>query len=251
MSPTIETIVSADIGGTNSRLELHEVNRTVVEATAGTSKKGWIKGTRAPGTLVLKKTYQNHEFKSFEAVLHAFLREANAKAPVTACFAVAGPVRNNAAQLTNRNWNINGDSIAQEFSIRRVLLVNDFVALGYGLLTLDEAKECVCLQDAPKQPDAPIACIGAGTGLGQCFLTPVPGEDDLFADAAQGGEGGATVGYTCFPSEGGHAEFAPRNDLEFDLLNFLMRKFEQKHRVSVERVVSGTGLVNVYEVRLL
>jgi len=71
--------------------------------------------------------------------------------------------------------------------------------------------------------------VGAGTGLGECFST------------ATGGE------YTTFPSEGGHAEFAPRNDLENELLNFLKKKFEQKHRVSVERVVSGPGLANIYE----
>ena len=68
-------------------------------------------------------------------------------------------------RFTNRdNWEIDGDRIATEFLIKRVLLVNDFVALGYGLLTLDEATECLCLQDAPRQPNAPIACIGAGTG---------------------------------------------------------------------------------------
>jgi glucokinase len=133
-----------------------------------------------------------------------------------------------------------------------VLIVNDFLAVGYGLLTLNEATECVCLHDAPKIKSAPIACVGAGTGLGECFLTP---------DASTGA-------YRCFPSEGGHAEFAPRNEvsifavrivifiknhlvavaqLEIELLTFLKHKFEQKHRVSVERVVSGIGLANVYE----
>lgn len=95
---------------------------------------------------------------------------------------------------------------------------------------------------APKQPNAPIACIGAGTGLGQCFLTPVGHEDDLSSEGQHD-----AVEYNCFASEGGHAEFAPRNDTEFGLLTFLKEKFVQKHRVSVERVVSGTGLANVYE----
>lgn len=85
------------------------------------------------------------------------------------------------------------------------------------------------LQEGKKDLSAPIACIGAGTGLGQCFLTPSAGS------------------YQCFPSEGGHAEFAPRNELEFGLLRFLKDKFKQKHRVSVERVVSGSGLANIYE----
>ena len=66
------------------------------------------------------------------------------------------------------------------------------------------------LQDAPVLRSAPIGCIGAGTGLGECFVTP---NDDGF--------------FTAWPSEGGHAEFAPRNDLEFELLVFLKKKFEQ------------------------
>jgi glucokinase len=78
---------------------------------------------------------------------------------------------------------------------------------------------------------APIACVGAGTGLGECFSTCA--------------EPGAP--YETFPSEGGHAEFAPRNDLEMELLTFLKAKFKQKNRVSVERVISGPGLANVYE----
>ena len=115
--------------------------------------------------------------------------------------------------------------------IQRVRLVNDFVANGYGLLTLDHEKECVCLQRAPHVAGAPIACIGAGTGLGECFST-----------ATEVGKE-----YDTYASEGGHAEFAPRNDLETELLTFLKKKFAQRNRVSVERVVSGTGLANVYE----
>lgn len=75
-----------------------------------------------------------------------------------------------------------------------------------------------------------IFYIGAGTGLGECFLT---------CDSKSN--------YECYPSEGGHAEFAPRNDLEIKLLKFLSNKFNSKHRISVERLVSGTGLANIYE----
>ena len=110
-------------------------------------------------------------------------------------------------------------------------LINDFVANGYGLLTLDESKECVTLQAAPKIAGAPIACVGAGTGLGECFSTAV--------------ESGAP--YESYPSEGGHAEWAPRSALEVELLEFMKSKFEQKHRVSVERVISGPGLATMYE----
>ena len=119
------------------------------------------------------------------------------KPPAAACLAVAGPVKANKVRFTNRaSWSIDGDEIAAAFQIRTVSLINDFLAMGYGILTLDEEKECVALQKAEKVRSAPIACIGAGTGLGECFLTP-----------------DSSGKYTCFPSEGGHAEFAPRDDV--------------------------------------
>ena len=99
----------------------------------------------------------------------------------------------------------------------------------YGLLTLTDSEK-IRLNDAPPRPRAPMACVGAGTGLGECFLT---------ADAAGN--------YTCFPSEGGHVEFSPRDELSLDLFEFLKAKFSLKKRVSVERVVSGPGLGHMYE----
>lgn len=85
---------------------------------------------------------------------------------------------------------------------------------------------------APKDLiNGPKVCVGAGTGLGECYLTQTNGEGD----------------YTCFPSEGGHVEYAPRNDVEVSLFKYLNNKFSSKGRISVERVVSGKGLANVYE----
>ena len=189
---------------------------------------------RAPGLLLLKKSYHNEDYASFGDVVRAFLAEAAVcKPPVTACLAVAGPVKNNVVRFTNRDtWEIDGDQIGEELGIKKVVLINDFVAAGYGVLTVNVEKECLTLQKADRDSSAPIACIGAGTGLGQCYLTP-SGSDGVDGD------------YRCFPSEGGHAEYAPRNELEFRLLTFLKEKFNAKHRVSVERIVSGTGLSNV------
>lgn len=163
---------------------------------------------RAPGLLLLKKSYQNQDFASFGEVVRAFLKEAAvSKPPVTACLAVAGPVKNNIVRFTNRDsWEIDGDLIGEELGIKKVFLINDFVAAGYGVLTLNTDQECITLQKAVMQGNAPIACIGAGTGLGQCFLTPSGGVDD-------------SGDYRCFPSEGGHAEFAPRNEVNFFFLS--------------------------------
>lgn len=150
--------------------------------------------------VLLKKEYQNCDYPTFLSVLKKFLEEAKLdRAPDCGCFAVAGPVADNKVRFTNRDsWSIDGDEVAEALGIARVVLINDFLAVGYGILTLDEEKECIVLQKAPKRGDAPIACIGAGTGLGECFLTP-----------NQDGE------YTCFPTEGGHAEFAPRSEVRW------------------------------------
>ncbi|CAN0197591.1 unnamed protein product, partial [Laminaria digitata] len=120
--------------------------------------------------------------------------------------------------------------IEERFNIATVRLVNDFVAAGYGLLTLDIDTECITLQAGERKQGAPIGCIGSGTGLGETFLTcPVGGKD-----------------YDAYPTEGGHAEMAPRNDLEYEFIKYV----KQAHgttRVSVERLASGSGLVNAYD----
>lgn len=163
----MQTFVCADIGGTNTRLTLYEIN----------INKSFIKlnlQTQWPGKIIFNKKYNNADFKDFNSILFAFLQEASTGAPRTpaaACLAVAGPVKDNTVHLTNCKWTIEGAAVAAAFGIRTVLLINDFLAMGYGLLALTP-QEVVPLQNAPKQTDKPIACIGAGTGLGECFLTP-------------------------------------------------------------------------------
>lgn len=187
---------------------------------------------------VFKKEFYNENYRSLLTVIQQFLKESGrGSVPHAACLAVAGPVSGDRAVLTNRKeWHIDGVEIASKVGINKVKVVNDFVAMGYGLLTLDHKTECIKLHgpDAPPHAAAaPKACIGAGTGLGQCYLTPK-------------GDGK----YRCYASEGGHAEFAPRTELELSMLHYLRGKFEAKHRISVERVVSGTGLSNVSSTHL-
>ena len=154
---------------------------------------------RTPGKLVFSKQYLNENFSSFEAALEQFFRDAgdsSSRVPIAACIACAGPVCNNKVEMTNRDgWIITAENIKKVFGIKTVNLINDFAAVGYGLLTLQK-EELVVLQDAPRQSGAPMATIGAGTGLGECYLTPGPGGD-----------------YVCYPCEGGHAEFAPRSEV--------------------------------------
>lgn len=162
---------------------------------------------RLPGKLIHEQKYHNEGHHTLLEVIHLFLQEAKpAVLPSTACLAVAGPVSNNRAHLTNRSsWNIDGKTIGKVLGLQRCRVINDFVAMGYGLLTLNEATECVELQKAPKHNDAPIACIGAGTGLGECFITP-----------------NGLGGHECYGSEGGHAEFAPRSAVS--AFNFIHKR---------------------------
>ena len=103
---------------------------------------------RAPGKLIFERQYMNCDFPTFNDVVRRFLEESGiSKPPITACLAVAGPVYNNSVEFTNRKeWKIVGEAVARTFGIRTVRLINDFVAVGYGLLTLNEDTECITLQ---------------------------------------------------------------------------------------------------------
>lgn len=219
-------VLSADCGGTTTRLMLYRV----------APEDPIVPGRPAPGTLVHEEKYPNILFKSLHEIIDLFLHQDCGlvdPCPVVAVLALAGIVVNNQCRFTNLDWVVDGSELAQAFGIARVELINDFVAQGYGMLTLGE-NEVTKLNDVTPSRGAPIACIGAGTGLGQCFLVADPSGD-----------------YRCYPSEGSHVEFGPRgagsSELQIDLLKYLKVKFSGWNRISVERVVSGTGICNVYE----
>ncbi|MCS6782195.1 MAG: glucokinase [Gloeomargarita sp. SKYBB_i_bin120] len=196
-------VLVGDIGGTNTRLELLHL--------------------ADPPQVLSARSYRNDDYPDLTAIGQAFLAQAAAR-PELACLAVAGPVEENTMNLTNRNWRITGDALAQQWDIPQVRFLNDLEAVGYGLLQLTPA-DWVVLQEGKKVPGAPIGVVAAGTGLGECFLT---------WDGQQ---------YRVWPSEGGHVDFAPRNDRELGLWRYLQAQFG---RVSAERVVSGPGLWNIY-----
>ncbi|MDB9527554.1 glucokinase [Oscillatoria sp. CS-180] len=206
-------LLAGDIGGTKTILRL-------VSADGETLKTCY------------EKQYVSKDFPDLVPLVQAFLKEAGQQTaqsgqPEKACFAIAGPVLNNTSKLTNLTWNLAGDRLAQELQLESALLINDFEAIGYGVLQLED-NDVHPLQIGIPNGSAPVAVIGAGTGLGQGFLIPQNGKAKVF------------------PSEGGHADFAPRSELDFQLLKYLLDK-HQIARISAERVVSGQGVVSIYQ----
>ncbi|HHP7229604.1 MAG TPA: glucokinase [Xenococcaceae cyanobacterium] len=204
-------LLTGDIGGTKTILRLVKVasNRKTYQTVA-------------------ENKYSSQNFPDLVPMVQQFLASLSQTETITAaCFAIAGPVVDHASNLTNLDWELDSRRLEQELNIAQVSLINDFAANSYGILGLD-ASEIYTLQTGIKQNDAPIAVIGAGTGLGQGFLIP------------QGNK------YLVFPSEGGHTDFAPRNELEIQLLRYLQTKISSEH-ISVERVVSGQGIVSIYQ----
>ncbi|MDF5707969.1 MAG: glucokinase [Nostoc sp. S4] len=202
-------LLAGDIGGTKTILRL-------VEASDSSSLH-----------TIHQESYQSSDFPDLVPIVQQFLVKANTSIPHKACFAIAGPIVKNTAKLTNLAWFLDTERLQEELGIPQISLINDFTAIGYGILGLQK-QDLHQLQAGKLQPEAPVAIIGAGTGLGQGFLIK------------QGNN------YQIFPSEGGHVDFAPRNEIEFQLLKYLLNKHDIQ-RVSVERVVSGMGIVSIYQ----
>ncbi|NKE70265.1 glucokinase [Candidatus Manganitrophus noduliformans] len=174
--------------------------------------------------LLDEQVFPSRSYADFSQVVQEFLKDRKTSFR-EACFGVAGPVVNGRCETTNLPWTVEADQIGRRFKIPSVALLNDLEATAYGALGLTEKGYCSL---NPGQADAGgnRAVIAAGTGLGEAIL---------FWD-----------GSTCRPSasEGGHADFAPRNPLEIELLEYLLKRYT---RVSYERVLSGPGIWNIYQ----
>lgn len=206
-------LLAGDIGGTKTILRLVEVTEvTLTEKTFKTVKDA---------------QYISASFADLVPMVQEFLAQDKYLKPQLACFAIAGPVVNNTCNLTNLNWILDTKRLELELDIPQISLINDFAANSFGILGLKDF-DVHTLQPGEAREEAPIAVIGAGTGLGEAFLIP------------QGKK------YQIFASEGGHADFAPRNELETALLKYLRTKLEVEH-ISVERVVSGQGIASIYQ----
>jgi glucokinase len=196
-------ILAADIGGTNARVALFDA--------------------AALERPVVEETYPSRADASLGAILRRF--RARHAAPVEfACAGVAGPVRNERVEATNLPWVVDAADIAHCVGASRAWLINDLEANAYGLASLAPS-DFVTLQEGAPDARGNACVVSAGTGLG---------EAGLYWDGSA---------HRPFSSEGGHANFGPRNDLEIELLRWLAARFGH---VSWERVLSGPGLVNIY-----
>jgi glucokinase len=199
-------ILAGDIGGTHTRL-------------------AFLEGTADRLQPLQTEVFPSPQFSGLTEIARKFLGE-HPQAVDAACFGLPGAVVNGRVETTNLPWVVDARQMAADLSLSSVTLINDLFANAHGIALLEESDFVVL------NPGVPIgtgnrALISAGTGLG---------EAGLYAD----GRGD----HHPFPSEGGHADFAPRTDLEIDLLRYLLGRFEH---VSYERVLSGPGLHNIYQ----
>ncbi|SES94411.1 glucokinase [Nitrosomonas marina] len=203
-------IIYGDIGGTKTLLQMAECVGATFRANS-------------------LRRYRSGEYRSFADMLNHFLNEVGFDtttcSPVAACFAVAGPIVDQRSQLTNLPWLLDAAQIARAFSIEYVKLLNDFEAAAMGVDDL-APEDLVMLQSGCAQPKAMRVILGAGTGMGVAWLI------------------WHGNGYRPLPTEAGHIDFAPTNALQIRLLERLQNKFQ---RVSVERLLSGTGLTHIFK----
>ena len=174
--------------------------------------------------LVSERVFPSREHKELGEIVEKFLHDSGVS-PQQACFGIAGPVLNGRVETSNLPWVIDQARLAKQIHLPSTFLINDLEASAWGVGAL-QATDFVALNHGSDHAIGNQAVIAPGTGLG---------EAGLFWDGSH---------HHVFACEGGHTDFAPQGDLQIELLRFLKARFEH---VSYERILSGPGLVNVYE----
>jgi glucokinase len=197
----------------------------ILAGDAGGTKTNLTLFRRTDGTLLERgdvRSFPSREFPSLESILTEFL--AGRQDVDLACIGVAGPVRWGTSRLTNLPWVVEEESLRRACGARGGFLINDLQATAFAVPFLAPERLAV-LQEGEADPEGAVAVVAAGTGLGVAFLVR------------------SGRWYVPFASEGGHADFAPRDGREARLLEYLLSRHG---RVSAERVVSGPGLHAIY-----
>ena len=198
-------ILAAEIGATRTRLAAFQTEGNRLQCA-------------------IEKTYPSHEYGSLAEILPQFTRTEGI--PVhSACFGVAGPVRAGRSKISNLPWTIDAKEIAAQLKLATVGLLNDREAYAYGIDALD-SKDFIQISPGSENAEGNRAVISAKTGLGMA---------GLFWDGFR---------HHPFACEGGHADFAPRDPIQVELLAYLQKQYG---RVSCERVLSGPGIHDIYQ----
>jgi len=197
-------ILAGDTGGTSTRLGFFQVQAGRV-------------------VLVHEERFRSREHPGLAEIVEKLMAARGLQADL-ACFGIPGPVRDGRAEATNLPWVVDAQELAERLAIGRVWLINDLEANAYGIAALDP-KDFFVLNEGAKNAQGNAAVISAGTGLG---------EAGLFWNGRR---------HIPFPSEGGHADFAPTDELQAALFRHLMAKYGH---VSWERVLSGPGMEELY-----
>jgi glucokinase len=185
--------------------------------------------------LIFKKKYISSNWDSFDQILEDFLKKEckDIAHPHTACFAVAGPISNNNAKIMNLSWDISGNALQNKFNFKSCELINDFAVQIYGIPYLKNNQYSI-IQSGSHSEGANNdlhAIVGAGTGLG--IARGIISEEKV----------------KVLPSEGGHVEYSPKSNLEWELKIWL-KNYLKVERISCERIISGTGLSRIAQWRL-
>jgi glucokinase len=201
-------ILAGDVGGTKVALALYDFQGGALHHTA-------------------EKRYPARDYPGLQAIVEEFLAEQGQHGNISAaCFGVPGPVRQGVLRLTNLPWTLDSRKLSLDLGIDHLFLINDLEANGYGIAEL-KADQIFTLSPGDPSNAGNRALISAGTGLGEAFLV--------------------WNGKRHIPmaSEGGHCDFAARNEDEIDLFRYLHAKLGG--RVSYERVIAGVGMKDVYD----
>lgn len=198
-------ILAGEIGGTRIRLAAFDTGDNRLQS-------------------VVEKSYMSQEHNGLAELLSDFIKTEGIGVH-SACFGAAGPVRNGRSKISNLPWVIDSRELAKQLKLSTVGLINDLEAYAYGIDAL-ESKDFVTLSEGSEDAEGNRAVISAKTGLGMA---------GLYWDGFR---------HHPFACEGGHADFAPRNEMQSELLAYLQKKYG---RISCERILSGPGIKNIYE----
>jgi glucokinase len=200
-------ILAGDVGGTKTILALFDVDGEEVKC-------------------LRKEQFSSAHYPTFTELLARFLTYADCPQITAVCIGVAGIVANGRCETTNLPWVLSSKEIGERVNSQNVWLLNDLEATAWGLLDLPEHNFVELNPDAQSK-QGNIAVVAAGTGLGEAII------------AWDGSK------HLVLASEGGHADFAPTNEQEIALLKFMLEKYPE--HISCERLISGEGLVNIYQ----